>query len=292
MPPMAMAACLTAPLSTLLHLGPGLANGLSNLYNAMRAFSPIVNIIGDHAIYHRHHDAPLTSDIESTARPFSHWVRTSSNADMVAADGAAAIAAASAAPGCIALLILPGDVAWNEVRTPLPDGFVKMPVILPARAPPTPAVETAARLLRSGEKTAIILAGLGTREKTLEIAGRISEKTGAALYVPSLSPRVASGAGRVPITRIPYALTLAIETFSEIKNIILIGGKAPVAFFAYPGNPSECYQPGTRIFTLARVDDDISYALESLAHAVDAETTTTPVSKFTTSRAAEGRYHA
>ena len=271
---------LDRPASTLLHLGPGLANGLSNLHNAIRAFSPIVNIIGDHATYHRHHDAPLTSDIEGTARPFSHWVRTSTDAEMVAVDGAAAIAAARAAPGCIASLILPGDVAWNEVRSPLPDGIAKMPMVLSRARASDAAVDAAAILLRSGEKTAIILTGLGTREKTLEIAGRISEKTGAALYVPSLSPRVTSGAGRVPVTRIPYSLALAIETFSEIKNIILIGGKAPVAFFAYPGKPSECYQPGTRIFTLARVDEDISYALEALAHAVGAETVKAPVSKF------------
>ena len=84
------------PASTLLHLGPGLANGLSNLHNAMRAQSPIVNIIGDHATYHRHYDAPLTSDIEGTARPFSHWVRTSPNADSLAADAAAAVAGATA----------------------------------------------------------------------------------------------------------------------------------------------------------------------------------------------------
>src|ERR1700730_17855220 len=48
--------------STRLQLGPGLANGLSNLHNASRAYSPVVNVIGDHATYHRHLDAPLTSD--------------------------------------------------------------------------------------------------------------------------------------------------------------------------------------------------------------------------------------
>src|SRR5262252_5412825 len=103
------------PASTLLHLGPGLANGLSNLHNAMRAQSPVVNVIGDHATYHRHLDAPLTSDIEGAARPFSHWVRTSPTADTLAADGAAAVAAALSAPGKVACLILPADAAWNEL---------------------------------------------------------------------------------------------------------------------------------------------------------------------------------
>src|SRR5579862_589343 len=104
------------PAATLLHLGPGLANGLSNLHNAMRAQSPVVNVIGDHATYHRRYDAPLTSDIEGTARPFSHWVRTTPDAGSVSADTAAAIAAARTAPGRVASLIVPADAAW----TPLP----------------------------------------------------------------------------------------------------------------------------------------------------------------------------
>ncbi len=41
------------------------------------ATPPMVNIVGDHATYHRQYDAPLTSDIEGLARPSSHWVKTS-----------------------------------------------------------------------------------------------------------------------------------------------------------------------------------------------------------------------
>jgi acetolactate synthase I/II/III large subunit len=81
------------PASTLLHLGPGLANGLANLHNAKKANSGIVNIVGQHATYHIGYNAPLTSDIEGLARPMSAWVRTSPDAKSVSADGAAAIAA-------------------------------------------------------------------------------------------------------------------------------------------------------------------------------------------------------
>src|SRR5262245_6019065 len=81
------------PGATLLHLGPGLANGLANLHNATKAATPIVNIVGDHATYHRQYDAPLTSDIETAAKPFSRWVHTSPDAKLVAAAGAAAITA-------------------------------------------------------------------------------------------------------------------------------------------------------------------------------------------------------
>jgi acetolactate synthase-1/2/3 large subunit len=100
------------PAATLLHLGPGLANGAANLHNARKANSPIVNVIGEHATYHIAHDAPLTADIEGLARPVSHWVRTSTSATSVATDAAEAMAASMAAPGHIASLILPANTAW------------------------------------------------------------------------------------------------------------------------------------------------------------------------------------
>src|SRR6202048_1989124 len=106
------------PAATLLHLGPGMANGLANIHNANKASTPMVNIVGDHATYHRRYDAPLTTDIETAARPFSRWVKTSPDARSVAADGAAAIAAARVPPGQIAILILPADTAWNEGSGP------------------------------------------------------------------------------------------------------------------------------------------------------------------------------
>src|ERR1700747_445630 len=112
------------PASTLLHLGPGLANGLANLHNAKKARSGIVNIVGQHATYHVALNAPLTSDIEGLARPMSEWVRTSPNAKSISADGAAAIAAAKSLPPQIATLILPADTAWNEADgvAPVPAG--------------------------------------------------------------------------------------------------------------------------------------------------------------------------
>src|SRR5882762_3352708 len=106
------------PACTLLHLGPGLGNGLANLHNAKKAHSGIVNIVGEHATYHLKHDAPLTSDIEGVARPMSDWVKTSRSAGAVAADGALAIEAARMAPGHIATLIRPADTAWDEADTP------------------------------------------------------------------------------------------------------------------------------------------------------------------------------
>ena len=146
------------PAATLLHLGPGLANGLANLHNARRAGSPVVNIVGDHATYHRQYDAPLTSDIVGFARPVSDWIVESKSAGGVAADAARAVQAARAAPGAVATLILPADTAWNPAEraaAPLPDIG---PAVVEAGT-----IESMARLLaesgRSGRKTAVLLPG-------------------------------------------------------------------------------------------------------------------------------------
>ncbi|MGA2552956.1 MAG: acetolactate synthase large subunit, partial [Burkholderiaceae bacterium] len=267
---------LDRPACTLLHLGPGLANGLSNLHNALRAQSPVVNIIGDHATYHRHYDAPLSSDIEGAARPFSHWVRTSQNADTAGPDGAAAVAAALSAPGRIASLILPADAAWQETRSPV-HVAIGSPEVAPRARPTDDAIVAAARILGSKEPTAIVLAGRATRADTLELAGKISAKTGARLLAQTHTPRIARGAGRVPVERIPYPVDQATALLSEFKNLILIGAKAPVAFFAYPNKPSELSLPGTRIYTLARVEQDLLYALGALSTAVGADAVAAPI---------------
>src|SRR3989440_9141889 len=164
------------PAATLLHLGPGLGNGLANLHNAKIANSGIVNIVGEHASYHIKYDAPLTADIAGIARPVSHWVNTSAEARMVAADGAEAIAVASTPPGQIATLILPGDTAWNEGSGP-----VKVPTIPTRTQVAEDAVKQAARVLAQGAGTMLLLSGEGVHERGLALAGAIAKKTGARL---------------------------------------------------------------------------------------------------------------
>ena len=264
------ARMLDRPAVTLLHLGPGLANGLSNLHNAIRANSPIVNVIGDHATHHRQLDAPLTSDIEGTARPFSHWVRTAANADSLASDAVAAVAAARSAPGKVASLILPAEAAWQEVKDAQPAGD-SASLLSPPSRPPDIAIDTAARILALDETSALILGGHATRRMPLEFAGMVAAKTGARLYSQTLSSRITRGAGRVAVERIPYPIDQAIDLLQDVENIILVGARAPVGFFAYPGKPGRLYQPGTRIHELVGVDGDIPYALEALANAVGAK---------------------
>ena len=261
---------LDRPAVTLLHLGPGLANGLSNLHNAMRAQSPIVNVIGDHATFHRQLDAPLTSDIEGAARPFSHWVRTSASANALASDTAAAVAAARSAPGKVASLILPADAAWNEVSVAQSE-ITSASLITPPARPADAAIDAAAKILKLDENTALILAGRATRQASLEFAGMISAATGARIYSQTLTPRITRGAGRVAVECIPYPIDQSIDLLKDFENIILVGTDEPVGFFAYPGKPGKLLQPGTRVHQLVSVDGDIPYALEALADAVGAK---------------------
>src|ERR1700753_4292875 len=87
------------PAATLLHLGPGLANGVANLHNARRGRIPVVNIVGDHAPHHVQYDSPLQSDIETIARNVSSWVTTTARPADLAADVGGAIAAGTGPPG-------------------------------------------------------------------------------------------------------------------------------------------------------------------------------------------------
>lgn len=253
------------PASTLLHLGPGLANGLANLHNAKKARSGIVNVVGDHATYHLEHDAPLTSDIDGVAAPMSHWVKSSPKAEGIAADGALAVEAARSAPGQIATLILPADTAWNPGGTPV---TAQAPA---ARESVDPAsVKAAAKALASaGEGGMLMLGGVALREKALDYAGRISAKTGCRLLSEGQNARMERGTGRVKIDRVPYVVDMARNVLKDVTQMVLCGAKQPVAFFAYPGKPSILTADGCKISPLATVDQDLEGALKALATELD-----------------------
>ncbi|KPK09467.1 MAG: hypothetical protein AMJ64_00125 [Betaproteobacteria bacterium SG8_39] len=248
------------PAATLLHCGPGLANGLANLHNARRANAPIVNIVGDQATYHRPYDAPLTADTDGLARTVSHWVRTSTSVADVAGDAAAAVQAARTAPGQIATLVLPADTAWSEGGTPAP----ALPV--PARPQVAPdTVRAVAIALRRGQPAMLLLSGTALSEAGLRAAHRIAHVTGAQLRTPTQVPRMARGRGRVPVDRIPYVVDLALEVLSGVKQLVLVAAKPPVGFFAYPGKPSTLWPKDCSVDVLARPEEDALAALEALA---------------------------
>ncbi len=253
------------PASTLLHLGPGLANGIANLHNAKKARSGIVNIVGEHATYHLALDAPLTADIAGLARPVSHWVRTGTSSAMVGQDGADAITAAQTAPGQIATLILPGDTAWNE------GGAVATVAPPPALASVDDVtIDSVAEALRDAKSPMILVGNAGLDPETFKLAAQIAEVTGASLMTDWANARLDRGAGRINAPRIPFNVDLALEALKGFDTIILIGARKPVAFFAYPGKPGEFAPPGTRFVELAGVTDDIPSAVAALAEATGA----------------------
>jgi acetolactate synthase I/II/III large subunit len=253
------------PAATLLHLGPGLANGLANLHNARRASTPIVNIVGDHATSHAQYDAPLASDITGFARPVSSWVHTSTSALSVAADGARAVAAARSAPGGIATLILPADTAWNEAGDAAPPLTVA-----PAAEVSGDAIDAAAKALRNGKRTAILMRGPALRKAGLEAAGRIAAASGARLLCDTFAPRLERGAGIVAVERLPYFAEQIVDFMADFEQLLLVGSKPPVSFFAYPDKPSWCTPPGCAISVLAHPHEEGVAALEAVASAIGA----------------------
>ncbi|HWA38013.1 MAG TPA: acetolactate synthase large subunit [Burkholderiales bacterium] len=252
------------PASTLLHLGPGLGNGLANLHNARRAMTPIVNVVGDHAIDHVPYDPPLASDIEGIARSNSRWVKTTRSPQSVGADAAEAVAASLAAPGGSATLILPADVAWTE------GAGVAKPLAPPARRKVDEArVRAAAEALRRGNG-ALVLNGPMLRAGALELCGSVAAATGAELLCPTQMNRAERGAGRVNVDRIPYVVEAAQKRLAHLRTLVLVNSKPPVNFFAYPGKPPVPMAPGCEVLTLAGLDEDGPDAVLRLIDLLDA----------------------
>ena len=253
------------PACTLLHLGPGLGNGLANLHNAKKANSGIVNIVGEHATYHLKYDAPLTADIEGVARPMSHWVKTAPDSRKLAGDCAQAIQIAREAPGHIATLIGPADTAWGDAHGP-----VEALPPAPRKSVTNGAVGEAVRALTCGEPAMLMLGGAALRGKAMDYAGRIAAKTGCRLMAEYNNARMECGAGRVCIDRLPYVVDNALAAMKGTRQLVLAGAKSPVTFFAYPGKPSVVAPADCTVTGLAGAGDDLEGALESLAAEVGA----------------------
>jgi acetolactate synthase-1/2/3 large subunit len=253
------------PASTLLHLGPGLANGLANLHNAHRALSPVVNIVGEHATYHRQHDPPLNANIAALAGVYSSWVKSVESPGGTAAAAAEAVAAALAPPGRISTLILPADAAWSE-STQRP---AAPRAVTPRERVDQRRVRAAADCLRQGD-AALILNGPLLRSGPLESCGRIAAATGAELLAPTQVPRLERGAGRVFVDRIPYVIESALKRLHHLKHVVLVNATAPVAFFAYPAKPSLLLPSDCEVMTLADPAEDGIDAIERLADEVGA----------------------
>ncbi len=253
------------PAAVLLHLGPGLGNGLANLHNARKGRVPIVTIVGDHATYHKQYDAQLESDIETVARNVSGWIRTPLDTASLAGDAAEAVAAALGPPGLVATLILPADVSWTDGASPAAP--------LPARSRRTVdavVVDQIAKEVRSGVPVVLFLGGASLSARGLLAAQRVAAATGAQLLCETFPTRFERGAGLPDVSRLQYFAEFATSQLEPFRHLVLVDAKAPVSFFGYPGTESYLVPASCEVVTLASGGDDVELALEHLADAVGA----------------------
>jgi acetolactate synthase-1/2/3 large subunit len=252
------------PAVTLLHLGAGYTNGAANLHNARRAYSPIVNVIGDHATYHRKFDAPLTSDIAGLAGPNSLWLKAAETADQAADLAAEAVAASYGPPGGSASLILPADCAWSPATR-------RGPTLAPPVAPPpaSAAVEAVARAMRDAVKPVILLGGSSCDDRGLAAAARL-RAAGARIVTDTFIPRQMRGGGRFAPDKMMYFGEMALADLAGSDLMVFVDTVQPVAFFAYPDMPSVLVPEGCKPVTLAARGENGAAAMEALAEALGA----------------------
>ena len=253
-----------APACTLLHLGPGYGNGLANLHNARRAYTPVVNVVGDHATYHRQYDAPLNSDIPTIVGPNSLWVKSADTADSVAGLTAEAISASYGPPGGPVSLILPADAAWTETTTGLGEA------VRPARAlPSSDTLDQVALAIRSAKKPVVLLGGQACLTHALSEAARLAAG-GIRVLTDTFVARQPRGAGHFAPGRMQYFGEMALADLEGVDLMVLVGTALPVAFFAYPGRPSVLVPQGCLTLTLAERHEDAVVALAGLADLLNA----------------------
>lgn len=252
------------PACTLLHLGPGYGNGVANLHNARRAYTPIVNVVGDHATYHRQYDAPLNSDIATLVGPNSLWAKSADSPDAVAGLAAEAVAASLTAPCGPVSLILPADSAWLDTTTE--------PVIAQKPVRPMPSgdqVETAARALKAAKKPVVLIGGQACRAEGLKEAARL-QAAGITVYADTFVARQPRGAGAFAPRRMQYFGEAALAELEGVDLMVYAGTSQPVAFFAYPDRPSVLVPEGAKTLSLADRAEDAVAGLAALADALGA----------------------
>lgn len=250
------------PALTLLHLGPGLANGLANLHNALRAYSPVINIVGDHATWHLKFDSPLTSDIESLARPMSRSVTRLRSQDSMIDAARAAVDLALEPPCGVVTLIAPSDLMEAPFRESRP-ALVRSPPKRSSRSVQRQQLEAVATQLAQQEPAVILLGGIDAlSERGLHAAQRVAELSGARLMMESYPALVALGGNLPRLERLAYFPGDVREQLGE-ATVVLVGARAPVSYFGYPGEPSELVL-SDRLVELSAPGEDGVLALEHL----------------------------
>lgn len=259
------------PAATLLHCGPGYANGIANVHNARRAGSGMLNIVGDHAIPHVQHDSPLTADVDALVSSTSEWHAFGTSPARIGSDAARGLEAAGRAYGQIASLVLPADVSWSE------GGVDVQPAIAqgPAAAEPR-AIQVVADALRSGKKALILLGTPAIVPELHPLLVGIAKATGAALMGSPAISNEPRGRGRLAVPSVPYSVDHAVEALAPFEVLVLVNCPPPVGFFLYPGRPSLVHSPDADVLTLTRHDQDAKQGLQALADILGAKPAKVP----------------
>ena len=251
------------PAATLLHLGPGLANGIANLHNARRAFSPIINLVGDHADYHREHDAPLNSNITSLAGNVSSWIKSDSTAISLSSDAIQALNSALNPKPCpdgqISTLIIPANATWEQ--------GVESKESTELKERDQVSEEMLEGVAKQIDSECLILLGSdGLSVASRQAAGRISKRTKCRVAMSMFSEKFEHGAGLPVSERLPYFPGQVTAFLKGVKKLILAGASKPVSFFAYPSLPSVPIPEEVEIVTLSRSHEDTTSALENIVN--------------------------
>jgi acetolactate synthase-1/2/3 large subunit len=253
------------PALVLLHMGPGLANGLANLHNARRAGTPVVTLIGEHATWHLDVDAPLTMDIQALAATVSGWHRTPTTVDTLSTDTTDAITASLS--GMVASLIVPHDLQSSPFDGDLPSGTAgsdqsDSPLL------DIPSIDRAAAGLSAKGRSVIILGGHALKEDGMKAAARIRDRTGCDLMVETFPARMERGVGMPLVERVPYFPGAAMKALSSYDFVVLAGAREPIAFFGYPGEPSRFLSKEQQVVVLSEAPLNSGVALTGLADAL------------------------
>ncbi len=256
------------PALTLLHLGPGYLNGGANIHNARRAYSPVVNLIGDHAVTHRALDAPLASDIAGMARPNSRWLKSVDHVEDAGALAAEAFAASYGPPPGPVSLIMPADTAWTRGATLAPTA-----ARAGLKAPDAAVVDAAAKAIRTAKHPTLLVNGTALHPGGVAILARL-QAAGVNVLTDTFMARHVRGGGSFAAARLPYFAEMAVDTLAGTDLLLLAGAKPPVAFFAYPDTPGVFTPAGATTINLGGPETDSQAALAMLADAMGARAVT------------------
>ncbi|HFD32141.1 MAG TPA: acetolactate synthase large subunit [Gammaproteobacteria bacterium] len=272
------------PAATLLHLGPGFANGIANMHNAQKANSPMVNLVGQHALTHLEHETPLHSDIMGLAKPVSGWVETIFSNNDIFPCMTEAIANTKKPYNRISTVIIPADIAWSKSK--------EIPVGSSAYVPDSidkDIVNIVADILLKAKHPVIFVNTTGLDKACIDLIGKIQKKIGCRIFSELFVSRLTKGAGEVVVERIPFRQKEALKVFENVDEAILVGAHHPRTFFAYPGqSSSSMFMPDCRVTCLVGVDRFSYDVIKALVTELGADDLMPDLSPAKTLKCADG----